>query len=77
MKRISSEKFDEKFDAGEDVLEYCDMKSIRKPGLEKKMVNVDFPMWMLESLDHEARKLGITRQSLIKFWIAEKLCKNL
>jgi hypothetical protein len=77
MKKISAEEFDEKFDAGEDVLEYCDMKSIRKPGLEKKLVNVDFPVWMLESLDQEAHKLGITRQALIKVWIAEKLGKNM
>lgn len=73
MKKISAKEFDEKFEAGEDVLPYCDTNSIRKPGLEKKLVNVDFPVWMLESLDHEAQKLGITRQALIKVWIAERL----
>jgi len=77
MKKISAEEFDEKFDAREDVLEYCDMKSIRKPGLEKKLVNIDFPGWMIESLDYEAHKLGITRQALIEVWIAEKLDKNM
>jgi hypothetical protein len=36
-------------------------------------VNVDFPAWMAESLDREARRLGVTRQSVIKIWIAERL----
>lgn len=76
MKKISAEEFDEKFESGEDVLEYCDVNKIRKPVMNLKRVNVDFPMWMVEGIDSEARKLGITRQSLIKFWIAEKLGKN-
>jgi hypothetical protein len=34
---------------------------------------VDFPAWMVDSLDREARRLGVTRQSLIKLWLADKL----
>jgi hypothetical protein len=43
--------------------------------LEQRRVNVDFPVWMIESLDREAARLGVPRQSLIKVWIAEQLEK--
>jgi hypothetical protein len=49
------------------------MSAARRPGLEQRRVNVDFPAWMIESLDREARRLGVNRQSIIKFWIAERL----
>lgn len=73
MKTISAKEIDKKFDAGEDVLEYFDTENIRKPGLEQRRVNVDFPAWMIEHLDYEAKRLGVARQALIKFWIAERL----
>ncbi len=73
MKTTTAKEFDEKFEAGEDVLEYCDLNNIRRPGLEQRRVNVDFPAWMIERLDQAARELGVTRQSVIKFWIAERL----
>ncbi len=73
MKKITAKEFDEKFESGEDVLEYCDIDNIRRPGLEQRRVNVDFPVWMIKKLDEEARNLGVTRQSIIKFWIAERL----
>ena len=73
MKTITAKEFDEKFDAGEDVLEYCNLDNILRPGLEQRRVNVDFPAWMIEGLDQAARELGVTRQSVIKFWIAERL----
>jgi hypothetical protein len=72
-KSITAKEFDKKFDSGEDVSEYLDMKKLEKPGQEQKRVNVDFPVWMIDSLDKEAKRLGVTRQSVIKFWIAEKL----
>jgi len=72
-KSITSEEFDKKFNSGEDVSEYLDLKKLDKPGQEQKRVNVDFPVWMINSLDKEAKRLGVTRQSVIKFWIAEKL----
>ena len=73
MKRISAAELDKKFDDGEDVSEYFDWSTARRPNQEAKRVNVDFPMWMVNGLDREARRLGITRQALIKTWIAEKL----
>jgi hypothetical protein len=70
---MKAEDFDKKFESGEDISEYLDLKKLEKPGQEQKRVNVDFPVWMIDSLDREARRLGVTRQSIIKFWIAEKL----
>ena len=72
-KSIKAEEFDKKFDSGKDVTEYLDLKKMNRPGQEQKRVNVDFPTWMIDSLDKEAKRLGVTRQSVIKFWIAEKL----
>jgi hypothetical protein len=70
---MRSEEFDRAFDDGEDVTSHLDMSAARRPGLEQRRVNVDFPSWMVESLDREARRLGVNRQSIIKVWIAERL----
>lgn len=71
---ISAEEFDRIFDEGkEDIIEYLDMNTLRRPGLEAKRVNVDFPAWMVNSLDRQAKRLGVPRQSLIKLWISERL----
>jgi CopG antitoxin of type II toxin-antitoxin system len=72
-KPIKAEQLDEKFDNGEDVSEYFDWSKARRPNQEPRRVNVDFPAWMVRDLDKEAGRLGVTRQSLIKMWIAEKL----
>ena len=73
VERITAEELDEKFDNGEDVSAYFDFSKARRPNLEAKRVNVDFPAWMVAGLDREAARLGVTRQSLVKMWIAEKL----
>jgi len=79
MKSITVKAFDKKFDNGEDITPYLDFESavrmndIKKLKTETKKVNVDFPEWIIESLDREAKKIGVTRQSIIKIWIAERL----
>ena len=70
---MKASEFDERFDAGEDVSGELDLEAARRPAREQRRVNVDFPAWMVESLDREARRLGVTRQSIIKIWIAERL----
>ena len=70
---MKASEFDRKFDAGDDVTADLDLSRARRPGEEQRRVNVDFPAWMIESLDREARRLGVTRQSIIKVWIAERL----
>jgi len=72
-KSIKAEEFDAKFDSGGDISEYLELSNALRPHQAQKRVNVDFPKWMIQSLDKEARKLGVTRQSIIKIWIAEKL----
>ena len=73
---MKAKEFDDAFDRGEDVREHLDLSRARRPGEEQRRVNVDFPAWMVESLDREARRLGVTRQSIIKVWIAERLEKS-
>lgn len=70
---MKAEEFDERFDRGEDVTGDLDLSAIRRPNAEQRRVNVDFPAWMIESLDREAKRLGVTRQSVIKVWIADRL----
>jgi hypothetical protein len=70
---MKAEDFDKMVDDGVNIMEHLDMSKARRPGREQKRVNVDFPVWMIESLDREAAHLGIARQSIIKVWIAERL----
>ena len=70
---MKTSDFDEKFDAGDDVSEALDWSKAARPNVAIKRVNVDFPAWVVQGLDRQARHLGITRQALIKMWIAERL----
>ena len=72
MKKVRAKNFDAAFDRGEDVTKYLNKSKVRRLNTKLKRVNIDFPIWVIESLDKEARRLGITRQSLVKMWIAEK-----
>ena len=71
---MKAAKFDEKFDNNESVIDYLDLKNIRKPNLELKRINIDIPVWIVESLDKEAKRIGISRQAIIKMWLAEHFC---
>ncbi len=71
---MKASEFDKKFDDGAgDIIDDLDLSSVRRPNKEQQRVNVDFPVWMVRSLDREASRLGVTRQSIIKIWIAERL----
>lgn len=70
---MKASEFDKKFDNGENIIAELDLARARRPGEEIKRINLDFPAWMLASLDREARRLGVTRQSVIKMWLAERL----
>jgi len=72
---MKAKELDEKFDAGEDLSQLMDMSKARRPQQDQKRVNVDFPVWMIQQLDKEARRLGVPRQSIIKVWVAERLQK--
>ena len=74
MKKIKTSTLDKKFDAGKtDILQHFDLNTAHKINARPKRVNVDFPAWMVGSLDKEATRLGVTRQSLIKMWLSERL----
>jgi hypothetical protein len=71
---ITAKEFDEIFDKGEeDVLKYADLSTLRKVNESAQRVNVDFPRWVVNRLDRESKRLGVSRQSLVKFWIIERL----
>ncbi len=72
MKTRASD-FDKKFDDGEDVIAQLDLSKARRPAEEQKRINMDVPVWMLAALDREAKRLGVSRQSIIKMWLAERL----
>jgi hypothetical protein len=72
---MKAKELDEKFDSGEDISQYLDISKARRPQQDQKRVNVDFPVWMIQQLDKEARRLGVPRQSIIKVWVAERLQK--
>ncbi len=70
---MKAKKFDIGFDAGKDITRALDLTKARRLKQATKRVNVDFPTWMVEALDKEAKRLGVTRQSIIKVWLAERL----
>ncbi len=70
---MKAENFEQQFDEGVDITASLDLSKAKRVLQEQKRVNVDFPTWMIDSLDREASKLGVTRQSIIKVWLAERL----
>ena len=72
---MKASELDKEFDEGKNISKYLDLSKVRRPAREQKSVNVAFPLWMIHSLDKEAERMGVSRQSIIKVWIAERLEK--
>ena len=71
---MKSKTFDKKFDENKtDIIDDLDLSTLRRPNQRQKRVNVDFPVWVIDSLDKEASRVGVTRQSIIKLWLVERL----
>jgi len=70
---MKAKEFDDKFEANEDITDHLDLTGAVRPKQLQKRVNVDFPIWMIQQLDKEAKRLGVPRQSIIKVWVAERL----
>ncbi len=70
---MKANDFDKKFDSGEDITDALDLTKLKRNGFKQKRINLDIPQWMLDKLDNEASRLGVTRQSVIKIWLSEKL----
>jgi len=73
---MKAKDFEQQFDKDIDITKSLDLSKAKRVLQEQKRVNVDFPTWMIESLDREAGKIGVTRQSIIKVWLAERLEKS-
>ncbi len=72
---MKAKELEKLFDDGEDISEFLDLSKTARPNEKLQRVNVDFPVWMVEALDKESKRLGVPRQSVIKFWVAENLSK--
>lgn len=70
---MKAKKFDTDFDDNKDLTAVLDISQARRPLQKQKRININFPDWMIESLDREAKRLGVTRQAIIKIWLAERL----
>lgn len=70
---LTAEELDRRFDDGEDISDFLDWDNARRPGLEQRRVNVDLPVWMIQKLDRQADLIGVTRQSIIKVWLSERI----
>jgi hypothetical protein len=70
---MTAQEFERRFDEGEDITPYVDKSSIRRPGLEVRRVNIDFPEWIIQKLDFQSKLIGVSRQALIKLWVSERV----
>ncbi len=70
---MTAQEFERRFDEGEDITPYVDKSSIRRPGLEMRRVNIDFPEWIIQKLDFQSKLIGVSRQALIKLWVSERV----
>jgi len=71
---MKAKNFDKKFDDNkQDVIGDLDLSTIKRPNQKQRRINVDFPSWVIDSLDREAGRIGVTRQSIIKLWLVERL----
>lgn len=73
---MKAKDFEKEFDENQNITDSLDSSKAKRVLQAQKRVNVDFPIWMIESLDREAGKLGVTRQSIIKVRLAERLEKS-
>ena len=73
LSTMTAQEFEKRFDEGEDITPYIDKATIRRPGLEVRRVNVDFPEWIIDKLDLQSKLIGVSRQSLIKLWVSERI----
>lgn len=73
---MKAEEFDRKFDAGEDITQMLDLSNAKRHQSEQKTISIDLPGWMLEQIEQEASRLGVSPQSIIQTSLAEHLAVN-
>ncbi|MDX2231294.1 MAG: CopG family antitoxin [Leptolyngbyaceae cyanobacterium bins.349] len=70
---MRADELDTRFDQGEDITQFLDLDQAHRPGYTKQRIDLDLPVWMIQALDQEAERLGITRQALINVWLGDRL----
>ena len=71
---MKAKDFDKKFDDNKaDIIDDLDLSTAKRPNQSQKRINIDFPTWVIDSLDREASRVGVTRQSIIKLWLVQRL----
>lgn len=73
--RTTTANLEERFDRGEDVLDYFDASKAKVRHPKATHLQIEMPEWLVLALDHEASRLNIAREELIRLWIAERLRK--
>ncbi|MFA7569704.1 MAG: CopG family antitoxin [Sulfurimonadaceae bacterium] len=73
--KITAKEFDTLFDNSDDISQFVDYSNAHRPNLVQKRVNLDLPLWMIEKLDKEAKRLGVARQAIMKMFLAQHLEK--
>ena len=73
---VSAEEFQKRFDQGEDISRFMDLKNAQRPERDVQRVNVDFPRPFFREIDQESKRIGVTRQSWIKIVIADYLARH-
>ena len=71
---MKAKDLDKKFDENKtDIIDDLDLSTLKRPNQQQIRVNVDFPVWVIDSIDKEAGRVGVSRQSIIKLYLVEKL----
>jgi CopG antitoxin of type II toxin-antitoxin system len=70
---MKANEFDQKFDDGEDITQYLDLSQAKRSRSAQTTVKIDLPIWIVESIDREANRLGVTPQSIIQTSLTEHL----
>ncbi len=75
--KMNAKEFDQKFDDGEeDIIEMLDLSKAKRPFSTQKRLSIDLPIWMIELIDREANRLGVTPQTIIQTSLTERLAAS-
>jgi hypothetical protein len=72
-KSIEANELDKLFDRKKDIISHLDLSKAERPGLKPKRINISIPSWIFKSIEKEATKYGVTKEVIIKQWIAERI----
>ena len=73
---MKAKEFDQKFDDGEDITQMLDLSQAKRPLSARRKISIDLPIWIIELIDQEASRLGVTPQTIIQTSLTEHLAIN-